>query len=122
MLDSRAGWILTYPELSTRCKLVAEMRQNKRLAHWLFRVFNIEGAIAANILDPKIKTHVLDAIHKTKVSQLERFRGELEAKDKSIFNELAGVLRNFYANLIGPPYKLRREHDVKVERHNQDRK
>jgi hypothetical protein len=94
-----SNWAETFPELKTRLLLVRELENNAKLRSTLFHYFG-DLAIIAKILDIKSALRIMNACYRDYRKQLVSFQGELEVKDKHIYNELIGTSRNYYRNML----------------------
>lgn len=120
-------WSTKIPELSTRPLLIEELKINKRFRRKFFRIVADLQSIPSTITH-RLRGEFCTYVYQKGIANIERFREELEAKDKHIFNQAVGALRNIYANIFrklkGPAYSLvsGNRHDVIRNGHERERK
>lgn len=99
-MTKAVDWARTYPELSTRPELVAEMGCYPKFRRELFRIFNAMHTIAT-IEDPKVAKHVMHVYYEYAKRRIKTYRS-LEQRNPRAFNQAAAVLKNLLVNLLLP--------------------
>lgn len=112
------GWLTSIPELLTRPRLLAYLREHKRLRKALFNAVDVLENVAL-IPSPDVAIAVVGMVWRHEKERFETlWKGRLSediGEEHRLYAELCGVLRNVYRNMLLKAGKDRQEfgpHDV----------